>query len=74
VKIVRVKWIDSSFCHGWHNKDTLTDDHIATCESVGFLARKDNTEVVIVAGMSETGYHDSIAIPRRCVLEIKVLQ
>jgi len=74
VKVVRVKWIDSSHCHGWHNKDTLADDHIATCESVGFLARKDNTEIVLVAGVSDNTYHDSIAIPRKCVLEIEVLQ
>lgn len=71
-QMVMVKWVDSAAEGGWK---TEPEGGISACESIGFLIKKDRTEVIVAQSRSDRGFvSDFIAIPRSCVKAIRVLR
>ena len=81
LKPVKVTWIDSCASNVWTYIDE-EPSHNMQCESIGYLIRENNEEVLIALNVGLTNkvsteisqYGCSICIPRVAVKEIKYLE
>lgn len=77
VKMVRIEWNDSCSDDGWmrQNSDRAKAHTISHCTSVGFLFKKDKTQICLAQNTSNYGsIGDLMAIPRKCVTRIVELK
>jgi len=73
VKIVKVKWIDSSIQHGW--QEDINGCCVALCDDVGYLVGEDDEKIILARGVSNAGFFNSpLAIPKGCVKYIKEMR
>lgn len=75
--LVEVTWHDAKSDERWRSlRDILEDQEpLARVRSVGFLLRKNRAVVVVGHGISDDGdYESTMAIPRACVKQIKVIR
>ena len=76
-KRVAVLWHDSAGTPGWATTQEVEDLGMAVCESIGFLIREDDTQIVIALSRTVTAgmkpFADFCVIPRCSVQSIKVL-
>lgn len=75
---VCVTWVDSASNPMWsHFDDIVKDQHIATCQTLGFLHDLTPTEVRLVGTQSRrkdgSGVFHALSIPRQAVVEIRYL-
>ncbi len=75
MQVVKVEWIDSCCDEGWKSRDVAGRHTCSNCTTVGYLFRKNRTQVSIVQSTSDTGQVSEImAIPRRCIKKITRLE
>ena len=73
--IVKVTWIDSSSDSSWHTLDVIEKFEIKPdMFSIGYLTRNDDEMVVVSSNIGRWNYSGSTIIPKRCVVDIKVLE
>ena len=73
--IVKVTWVDSVGQGGWHSIEDIEKFKInSNMFSIGYLTRNDDEMVVVSANIGEWNYGNSTLIPKRCVVDIKVLE
>jgi len=72
---VEVKWRDACRAMGWLSLDKLP--HQIVVLTRGWLIAQDNTEIVVCASISgegeETEFGEIIAVPKGCVIEVRIL-
>jgi len=76
MKIVQVKWLDSSRpSGGWQNqqqyKDFKKDD--LECLSTGILLFKNKKRIILASSMTESQVGEMISIPWAIIQEMKVI-
>ena len=72
IDVVEVKWVDSSFQHGWRKEDEFRTKP-ANVVSYGMLVRKDKDLVVVSLTYCADGedFADGMAIPRCAIKSIE---
>ena len=70
MKMVLVKWVDSTSIQGWEEGDNM---ELCRCESVGFLIKKTKDKVILAQSLNDHTYYNKFAIPRGCITSITVL-
>ena len=74
-RMVKVEWLDSCVDNGWKSEHEVIENTVSHCESVGYLLKKDKTQVSIIQNVSDTGnVSEQMSIPRRCVKRIIYLK
>jgi hypothetical protein len=74
MKIVMVEWTDSSFLFGWHNKQSLKEEHVSECCTVGILIKENNKEMTVCQSHSPENFATAIVIPKVNVKRIRTLK
>lgn len=73
MKIIYVKWYDTWTSSGWSHPGQI-DERMLTCESIGFLYKKDKNQIIICQSSFENGTIGEITgIPRKSIIEYKCL-
>lgn len=68
--VVVVDWVDSGANNRW--RDELCEPEIIESRSVGFLIRKNKSELVLCNSTNELGhYAGTIAIPVACIRHVE---
>lgn len=72
--VVIIKWVDSTFQHGWKGLNELKEE-LAEIVSVGILAKKDKVKVIIMQSYDKDNdnFADGLVIPRRCINSIEII-
>ena len=77
-KIYLIKWNDSATLRGWFDKrDVHKESTPLECESVGWIVRETDDEIVLAASRNEDQWGGIWIIPRSCIylqLELKVVE
>lgn len=71
-----VEWIDSSGMPGWNDYDETDNHGFSRCESVGFVVREDETQVMLAAGIDHQHGNvcDVTSIPKVAITSEKTLK
>ena len=69
IKIVRIKWNDTTHYQGWHKPDELDNMSPLIIESVGWLIRENETAIFLAMSHGEYRIGDILIIPKKMVLE-----
>ncbi len=73
--IAEIKWLDARSKGGWGSVDDYGNQDLPQCRSVGYLVKNNRTEVQVLQSVADSGnVTDSILIPKKCVLEVKILR
>ena len=72
MKLVLIRWDDSSFSHGgWVDEDELKTLNVSRGVSVGFVIEETKDKIVLVQNIGESKQRASaIAIPKSCIKRI----
>lgn len=71
-KLVRVEWADALAEHGWRKVEDISGP--SPIVTVGFLAREDDTAVVVCASATEDGeWNNCMVVPRGMITKITEL-
>lgn len=77
--LVYVEWVDSYGCSSrWQSMENPIEPEMMVCKSVGWIAAKNNSMLVVVPHMTEGGGIDKqgcgdMTIPTACIERIQVL-
>ena len=75
MKLVRVKWVDSSFHEGWCEEKDALNLTVSECLSAGMMIGKTKDAIILALNKSDAGnYSNLIAISRKCILKITELK
>ncbi len=74
ISLVKVEWVDSCNHNGWQPADGI--DTIASCTSVGWVIRKNKTEICLAPSIDEDNSNvcSAISIPRKAIIRVAKLK
>ena len=71
IRAVRVEWWDShSLGATWIEGEEAQEIKIAYCETLGFLLKETEKELVIAQSKSNNHFHNLIAIPKGSIIKM----
>jgi hypothetical protein len=76
MKIVHVKWYDSSSIHGWRGIEKLKEyrrDKLMVIDSVGILIHKSKDKIILIRSVGSGEIDGVFEIPRACIKSMKTL-
>ncbi len=75
--LLLIDWLDTASpeSSNWKDTDDDTLDGVARVRSVGYLAYKDKTQLIIIQTVSDDGgFFGELAIPKGCITKITRLK
>lgn len=71
MKTLIIQWVDSNSTFGWHSEDERPD--VVYITSSGYAVHDDDAQIVLAQSVdiANDRYHNTIAIPRACIKDIK---
>lgn len=73
MKLVYIKWVDSSETVGWVELGKINND-LDHCDTVGWVLREDKLAITVAASMSETEACAAMTIPKKCIISYKEIK
>lgn len=72
--IVIIRWVDSSFQHGWRELSEIRET-LAEIITVGLVAKREKDKIVVMQSydQSTNNYADGMVIPKCCIKSIKII-
>lgn len=72
MKIVLVKWVDSSCKYGWQDKENLPLELDVT--TFGYLIDDNVDRIVIAQSIGDDCIQNPLAIPKECIKDFEVIK
>ena len=75
-RMVMIEWVDSTFAHGWMDRETLLAHTQSECVSCGLLMcdKKDSVTIIQSFSPDKKQVGDGITIPKCCIKRVRTLK